>query len=78
MTAVVESRKLTTLVVGHRNSNSVVPVSVQVVRTVIRGVLKATCVLAGHEMVVGTVEPGNVTVVTVAPGAVIVVLMPVQ
>lgn len=77
-TAVVESRNVSTFVVGHPKLKVMEAESVHVVRTVIAGVENATDVVAGHEMVTGTVEGGKVTVVTVAPGTVTVERMPVK
>ncbi len=68
--AVVEARKVTTLVVGQTKLKVIETESVHVVLTAIGGVAKTMDVLAGQEMVIAPVVAGNVKVVTVALGAV--------
>jgi hypothetical protein len=77
-TAMARVRSVTTLLAGQLKVKAREPESVHVVRTVMAGVAKAISVVAGHEIVVGTIERGNVTVITVgASSGTTVELMPV-
>jgi hypothetical protein len=73
--AVVDPRKEMTFVVGHAKFSVWVDESVHLVVTVIAGVANANPVSTGQVTVNGTIEGGNVTVVTMAEGAVMVEVM---
>ncbi len=67
-----------TRVVGHPKFNVRWVESVQVMATATAGVAKTMDVVAGQSIVMAPVKAGNVTVVTVAPGTVMVIPMGVK